>query len=254
MPVLASAPPASAVRRPMTRPDEVATARLLSPARTSRTGIGGAPCTDAADPHDDQPSPGAASEATDPSLARLARGVQDCARAVACLADRLDGLERRVEVLARPLVAPTSNPGPGPEARAASRGLGLEPRLRDLEGEAEGRLQGLDQRLRRLETLPASVARLQKDTAWLTDLATTRRLEAAAASAAKAPGPDHGASPSLERVRTLERAVLEMRRHLEWSLTEHTRVTASDQLAIASRLERLEARLETAAPAAPPRD
>ena len=207
-------------------------------------------------------------EATDElSLGRLARGVQDCARALSGLSDRLDRLERRFESAATPAAlrgaAPSRNNPGDPSAwrrLTAPDRDDLETRLRALEGMAADRLQGIDQRVRRLETLPASVGRLQKDTAWLTDLATSRRIEAAATKAAPATdlapvyqeldsvadlvSSHHAAATqSLERVRTLERAVLEMRRHLERNLSEHSRVATSEQATVGGRVERLESRL-----------
>jgi hypothetical protein len=168
--------------------------------------------------------------------------VQDCARALGCLADRLDRLERRIEA------APVAPPVP-------------EQAERTVPAVTAQHLDGFDQRLRRLETLPASVGRLQKDTAWLVDLATTRRIEAAATSraaaadelapvykeldsVAEAVSSHHAAATqSLERVRTLDRAVLEMRRHVERSLAENTRANASGQSSVDIRIEALEARL-----------
>jgi hypothetical protein len=185
---------------------------------------------------------------------------------VSCLADRLDVLERRF------VTAPVVGPAPSPGARDgdASRSRprvepsprdDLEARVRALEGMADDRLQGLDQRLRKLETLPVTVGRLQKDTAWLTDLATTRRVEEALATrmataaeltpvyqeldrVAEIVATHHAAaSQSLERVRTLERAVLEMRRYVERNLADHTRSATSEQVAVHDRIEALEASL-----------
>ena len=195
------------------------------------------------------------------SLARLARGIQDCARAVSCLADRLDRLERRLDS------ATTHSPA-GEDAvrqpaftRPAADRDGFDLRLRALEGMAADRLQGIDQRLRRLENLPPAVGRVQKDVAWLTELATTRRIDEAA-SPKPAAAPDlapvyqeldsvadlvsshhAAATQSLERVRTLERAVLEMRRHLERNLAEQSVVVSTGQATADGRIQRLEARL-----------
>lgn len=51
------------------------------------------------------------------------------------------------------------------------------------------------------------------------------------------------ASQSLERVRVLERAVLEMRRHLERNLADHTRRATAEQETAATSLQGIEARL-----------
>ncbi len=209
------------------------------------------------------PAPLVADQPVDPgpdqSLARLARGVQDCARALASLADRLDSLERRVDEVA---IAAAARSGSGEPTRPR---LGtpaieaLDARVGALEGLAADRLQSVDQRLRRLETLPPAVSRLQHDAALLTNKA---RVGAADDLAARGGGPDlaplyveldavaelvsshHAAgTQSLERVRTLERAVLEMRRHLERTLVEHTRMAASDQAAACARIDAIEDRL-----------
>lgn len=249
-------------------PRATATAPATPPADDHRTATGGrVPATPPADARppatDGRPLPAAAVAPDDEtSLARLARGVQDCARGLTSLADRLDGVERRVDALAIRPVA--SAPAPVPSsARVASLPdpAGLEARLRALEGLSADRLQAFDQRLRQLETLPASVGRLQKDTARLSDLATTRRVDEAAAtrevaaaelapmyqeldSVAELVSSHHAAaSQSLERVRTLERAVLEMRRHLERNLAEHARAATAEQETAHTRLQRLEARL-----------
>ena len=118
-------------------------------------------------------------------------------------------------------------------------------RLRALEGMAADRLQGLDQRLRRLETLPAAVGRLQQDSpGWPTSATaggpTAPAVPAGVAadlapvyeeldSVAELVSSHHGAAnQSLERVRTLERAVLEMRRHLERNQAEQARRPPSE--------------------------
>ena len=210
----------------------------------------------------------------DPSLARLARGVQDCARALSCLADRLDSLERRLDAgaaRAGPHDGPAATNGQQPRPRPnPADAESLEVMARALEGLSADRLQGLDQRLRRLETLPASVGRLQKDTAWLAELATTRRLEAAATTRADGPAElapvyheldsvaelvsthHAAATQSLDRVRTLERAVLEMRRHMERNLAEHTRAATSEQALAGARIDTVEARLTMVEPVVPP--
>jgi uncharacterized coiled-coil protein SlyX len=190
-------------------------------------------------------------------LARLARGVQDCARALASLADRIDGLEQRLDVVATPSLTHAPSDADADDLAAMVRAL------EEMSGD---RVQALDHRLRRLESVPATVSRLQKDFAWLADLATTRTAQAA--STANGADVAHiykeldsvnemvaahhaAASQSLERVRTLERAVLEMRRHLERNLTEHSRAAGSEQAAAGDRVTRLEARL-AALEASPP--
>ena len=60
-------------------------------------------------------------------------GVQDCARALACLADRLDGLERRLDAV-RPRPAPT----PAPTAPTACSQTARRPVARGLEAMAAG--------------------------------------------------------------------------------------------------------------------
>ncbi len=193
----------------------------------------------------------------DPSLARLARGVQDCARALASLADRIDGLERRLDGADHPA---------GTNGAAAPRPPGtteaIEVRLRALEGMAADRLQGLDQRLRPLEALPVAVSRLQQDLVLLADLGRVGRPDGTGGpgggtplaavyeeldSVAELVSAHHGAAnQSLERVRTLERAVLEMRRHLERNQAEQARVATSELTTAKGRLDSLEARLAAA--------
>jgi hypothetical protein len=133
----------------------------------------------------------------------------------------------------------------------------LDVRFRTLEGMATDRLQALDLRLRRLEILPVAVGRLQQDTARLTELARAKRLDDGTGdltpvyeeldSVAELVAAHHGAAnQSLERVRTLERAVLEMGRHLDRNLAEHTRRTTSDQTATRGRIDGIEGRLTAA--------
>ncbi len=196
----------------------------------------------------------------DQSLARLARGVQDCARALASLADRLDGLELRLGDRADAPVARPVPPEPTRGRTGSPEHEALDVRVRALEGMAGDRLQALDQRLRRLETLPLAVGRLQQDTALLANLARTRvpdeggrrepdlapvyqELDSVAEVVSSHAA---AATQSLERVRTLERAVLEMRRHLERNLAEHTRTATSEQIAARGRVDSLEARLAAA--------
>gem|GEM_PF-4472271 len=213
----------------------------------------------------DAPARPPADLGSDQALARLARGVQDCARALASLADRIDGLERRLDAVT------TSPPPPPPPPAlpivpATSVRLrpptydvdSLETRFRALEGLSADRLQGLDQRLRRLETLPQAVLRLQHDAAALADAGRTHRTTADAGRvdldpiyqeldsvSALVSSQEVAAAQSLERVRTLERAVLEMRRHLERNLAEHNRVATSEHAAARARLDAVEARLTT---------
>ncbi len=194
---------------------------------------------------------------TDLGLARLARGVQDCARALECLADRLDGLERRLDAATTP---PAPRPMVGVASSLASATPPAEPlatRLLALEGMATDRLQAFDQRLRRLEILPVAVGRLQQDTVRLSELARAKRLDEGAGdltsvyaeldSVAEVVAAHHdAANQSLERVRTLERAVLEMGRHLDRNLAEHTRLATTDQAATRGRIDDLERRLAAA--------
>ncbi|MEA2901288.1 MAG: hypothetical protein QOH36_1175 [Actinomycetota bacterium] len=192
----------------------------------------------------------------DPSLARLARGVQDCARALASLADRIDGLERRLDGV--------DHPAGRHGAAAAGPSEAIEVRLRALEGLADDRLQGLDQRLRPLEILPAAVSRLQQDLVLLADLGRVGRPDGGGGSdldavyeeldsVAELVSAHHGAAAqSLERVRTLERAVLEMRRHLERNQAEHARVATAELTTAKDRLDRLEARVHAAELSSPP--
>ena len=185
----------------------------------------------------------------DPSLARLARGVKDCARALAGLADRIDLLERRLD-------AATTGPGAAPSA-AGPHGESVDVRLRALEGMSADHLQGLDQRLRRLEALPTAVSRIQEDLVLLADVGRPRGPAGAGAdlapvyeeldSVAELVTAHHGAATqSLERVRTLERAVLDMRRHLERNQAEHARAATSELSTAKDRLDSLEARLTAA--------
>jgi hypothetical protein len=166
---------------------------------------------------------------SDHALARLARGVQDCARALACLADRLDGLEHRLDAVATATTHPVGG-GPSSSSSSSPETEPLDVRVRTLEGMAADRLQAVDQRLRRLEILPVAVGRLQQDTARLSELARAKLLDNGAGdltsvyqeldSVAELVAAHHGAATqSLERVRTLERAVLEMGRHLDRRLT-----------------------------------
>jgi len=185
----------------------------------------------------------------DPSLARLARGVQDCARALASLADRIDGLERRLD-------AATAGPGAVPSA-TGPHGETVDVRLRALEGMSADHLQGLDQRLRRLEALPTAVSRIQEDLVLLADVGRPRGPAGSGPdlapvyeeldSVAELVTAHHGAATqSLERVRTLERAVLDMRRNLERNQAEHARVATSELTTARDRLDGLEARLAAA--------
>ena len=208
------------------------------------------PAAEPAVAHSDGPTDPVA----DPSLARLARGVQDCARALASLADRIDGLERRLDGVDHPA---GTNGAAGHRPTGAAEAVDV--RLRALESMADDRLQGLDQRLRPLEALPAAVGRIQADLVLLADLGRVGRPDGPAdgtdlaavyeeldSVAELVSAHQSAANQSLERVRTLERAVLEMRRHLERNQAEQTRVAGSDLAAANERIERLEARLAAA--------
>src|SRR5205085_10870383 len=108
----------------------------------------------------------------DPSLARLARGVQDCARALAGLADRLDGLERRLDAVA-PGLPPAHPLGVAAVPNHRAPGYESDPlalRVRALEALSADRLHVLDQRLGRLETLPAAVGRIEQDLILLAEV------------------------------------------------------------------------------------
>ena len=100
---------------------------------------------------------GVAEAPLDPSLARLARGVQDCARALASITERLDSFERRLDRAGPPIPAPQPS-APQPAAphvpvethwRASES---LHAMVRSLEGMSADRLQKLDQRLCKLES------------------------------------------------------------------------------------------------------
>lgn len=207
------------------------------------------------------PPAGAGAAATAPeapadqSLARLARGLQDCARALESLADRIDGLEARLDDAIAPPPAPGAAAAPdGDRSRPnGPRSESVETRLGALEGMSTDRFQALDQRLRRLEALPEVVERLRQDTVLLADVSRSRPSASEADlapiyqeldSVADLVSTHHAAaSQSLERVRTLERAALELRRHLERSLADLARVLQSDQGSLRSRLDAVEARL-----------
>ena len=201
------------------------------------------------DPPDDAPA--------DLALVRLARGVQDCARALECLADRLDGLERRLDAATSPTVPRPPVGIPPSLVSATPAAEPLDSRLLALEGMATDRLQAFDQRLRRLEILPVAVGRLQQDTARLSELGRAPRPDegvgdltsvyAELDSVAEVVTAHHDAAQqSLERVRTLERAVLDMGRHLDRNLAEQTRLAATDQVATRDRIDDLADRLTAA--------
>ncbi len=254
----APAPAPGPARAPAAPPRRVvAAAAVPSPAATVPSRQPEPPTTDATvvvhRPRSTPATP-AAEPAPDPSLARLARGVQDCARALASLADRIDVLERRLGSVA-------SDPAPrGPAAGLTSPAIeNLGNRLGALEGLSSDRFQLLEQRLRRLEALPDAIVRLQQDTAVLADRARSRRpggeggpvdLEPVYQeldSVVEVVSAHHvAASQSLDRVRTLERAVLEMRRHLERNLAEHDRAALSEQTATRMRIDAIESRLRSA--------
>ncbi len=151
--------------------------------------------------------------ADDPSLARLARGIQDCARALACLADRLGGLDRRLDAFGTP--APDPDP---PLAHTAPSGhADLQVTAPGLEGIAAGSPHAADHIRPKLETLPTTVGRLRTDTDGLAD-----RTRA--------------------RVGEVERTVLEIRRNLERNLSAHVHRARSPQPP-GTRLEGLAVRL-----------
>ena len=195
----------------------------------------------------------------DPSLARLARGIQDCARALASLADRIDGLERRLDGVDHPV---STNGATAHDATAAAETI--EVRLRALEGMADDRVRGLDQRLHRLESLPGAVTRLQQHLVLLAEVGAARRPDDGGGAdlaavyeqldaVAELVSAHHGAAnQSLERVRTLERAVLEMSRIAERNRAEHARVATAELAGAISRIDRLEARVHAAESSLPP--
>ncbi len=199
-------------------------------------------------------APEPAASSADQALARLARGVQDCARALESLADRLDDLEARLDDVAP---VPPIEPGDGGRrgvARPAAHSL--ESRIGALEGLSADRYQSLDLRIRRLEAIPAALERLQSDTALLVDVSRSRRSDPHADlepvyqeldSVSELVSAHHAvASQSMERVRVLERAVLEMRRHVERGLADQERVARSEQFTARARLDAMEARLRAA--------
>ncbi|HEX7276825.1 MAG TPA: hypothetical protein VF244_05570 [Acidimicrobiales bacterium] len=196
------------------------------------------------------PDPADADAPADNALAKLARGVQDCARALASLADRLDALERRLDA---------SGPaGPIPRDLMPRAAESLGSRIGALEGVSADRYQLLEQRLRRLEALPDAVVRLQRDSAHLADAVRSRGSTTPGGpvdldpvylklgSVVEMVSAHHTtASQSLDRVRALERAVLEMRRQLERNLSEQNRATLSEQAATRARMDSIEARIRT---------
>lgn len=164
--------------------------------------------------------------------------MQDCARALECLADRLDALEARLA----PPVTPDAPPEPCASLfdSVTSEVDGLRVAVTAVEGMASDRLLAFEERLRRLEQLPDQVAEMRRQHAG-------RRSLEAAVEAVTAGGPSASAAPAAgvaDVYRHIHRDIhrdiyRHIYRHIYRELEAVADVVASGQATTSGGLERV---------------